>query len=187
MFQNTRITRILFYSNLVVFLFTFFIPNLIRYLAVYPLESVNYQHYQMITSMFTHAGIAHIFFNMLALLSFGPSCEIKLGERNFILFYIVSGIVGALLQLSFTSNPLIGASAAIFGLLAFSTMINPNQKVQIIFFPFVSFKAKWLVSLLILFEIYAAFSNSNDGVGHFAHLGGALTGLVTFIITKFKK
>lgn len=184
MFQKSDLVRKIFYTNIVVFILTILSPSLLNYLAIYPFSNDDFHFYQFITSLFTHGGIIHIGFNMLALLSFGPSCEIDLGEKKFLSMYFIAGFVGAILQLQITGNPLIGASASIFGLLLYSTLLDPNQKLILVFLPFISFKAKWLVSLIVLFEIYSGFFGKADGIGHIAHLGGGLVGVISYVLNK---
>ena len=183
MFQKTNLVRQIFYGNIIFFTFCILFPELFNLFALYPFNNEEFQFYQFLTSIFTHAGPLHLIFNMLGLLSFGPQCEIDLGERKFLSFYFIAGFFGAITQILITPNPLVGASAAIFGLVIYATLLNPNQKMMIIFLPFISFKAKWLVTILVLFELYAAFF-INDNVGHFAHLGGGLIGLITFFLQK---
>lgn len=184
MFQKSDLVRKIFYTNIVVFILTILSPSLLSYLAIYPFSNDDFHFYQFITSLFTHGGIIHIGFNMLALLSFGPSCEIDLGEKKFLSMYFIAGFIGAILQLQISGNPLIGASASIFGLLLYSTLLNPNQKLILVFLPFISFKAKWLVSLIVLFEIYSGFFGKADGIGHIAHLGGGLVGVISYVLNK---
>ena len=76
--------------------------------------------------------------------------------------------------------PAVGASGAVFGLLAAYGMIFPNAEMIMIFFP-VPIKAKYFVLLYAGFELYAGISGTQEGVAHFAHLGGALFG---FILVK---
>lgn len=183
MFQKSKLVRQIFYGNIIFFIFCFLFPELFNIFAIYPFDRSEFEFYQFLTSLFTHAGPLHLLFNMLGLLSFGPQCELDLGEKKFLAFYLIAGFFGALVQISITPNPLVGASAAIFGLIIYATLLNPNQKLMIIFLPFLSFKAKWLVGVFVLFEIYAAFYIS-DNVGHFAHLSGGLIGLITFFLQK---
>jgi membrane associated rhomboid family serine protease len=102
-----------------------------NYLALFPFDSPNFSYYQFITSIFMHAGIAHLLFNMLALISFGPDVENQLGERKFLVFYMIMGLGASLLQMSLSNGALIGASGAIFGVLVYFTMYNPTAKLSL--------------------------------------------------------
>jgi membrane associated rhomboid family serine protease len=186
MFEKTKIVTNLFYMNIIVFVLTIFTPGLFESLAIHPPFTEEFRFYQLITYMFTHGGFLHILFNMFALLSFGPQCEKSLGERNFLLFYFIAGIFGAFAQFLTTDIALVGASASIFGLLIYHTLLRPNDELQIIFLPFISFKAKKLVSVVIIYELLSVIFMPNDGIGHMAHLGGAFIGFIYFFINNKK-
>jgi membrane associated rhomboid family serine protease len=184
MFEKTNLVSKIFYANIIVFILTMIIPGLFENFMIYPLNSNEFSLYQFITSMFTHGGIFHLLFNMFALLSFGPFCENDLGEKKFMWLYIIAGIFGAFIQLLNVEVPLVGASAAIFGLLIYYTMKNPNQELSIIFLPFLSFKAKHIVSVFVIFEALMVISGTQDGIAHLAHLGGGFIGLCGFFMNK---
>lgn len=190
MFRNISDTvKKLFWINVGVFILTVLLQGIFRipvaeYLALYPVHDENFHYYQFITSMFMHGGLMHLLFNMLALVSFGSACEDHLGSKKFLLYYFIMGIFGSCVQLLFTTGPMIGASAAIFGLLIYFTLLHPNDKVSIFPFP-ISFKIKYLTMVFVSIEILSLFSAS-DGVGHFAHLGGGLAGLILYIHDKLK-
>jgi rhomboid-like protein len=183
MFQSSPIVKKLFWANVILFLITLIGQNVLslpitNYLALFPYDSPNFNLYQFISSMFMHANINHILFNMLALLSFGPHVENQLGERKFILFYFIMGIGAALLQMSLTHGAMIGASGAIFGVMVYYTMYSPESKLSLFLLP-IFVKAKNMMIFMILLEIILAFT-VQDGVGHWAHLGGALTGFILY-------
>ena len=77
------------------------------------------QYYRMITSMFVHADIIHLLFNMYALFILGPQVEKYYGRLKFTLIYLISGLLGSVFSLVFASSNTfsMGASGAIFGLL----------------------------------------------------------------------
>ena len=183
MFQSSPIVKKLFWANVILFIITLIGQNvmglpIMNYLALFPYDSPNFNFYQFISSMFMHAGITHLLFNMLALLSFAPQVENQLGERKFILFYFIMGVGASLLQMSLTHGAMIGASGAIFGVLVYFTMYNPESKLSLFLLP-IFVKAKNMMLFMILLEIILAFT-VQDGVGHWAHLGGALTGLILY-------
>lgn len=189
MFQSSPIVKKLFWANVILFLITLIGQNVMsfpitNYLALFPYDSPNFNLYQFISSMFMHANITHILFNMLALLSFGPHVENQLGERKFILFYFIMGIGAALLQMSLTHGSMIGASGAIFGVMVYYTMYSPESKLSLFLLP-IFVKAKNMMIFMILLEIILAFTVQDEivagnGVGHWAHLGGALTGFILY-------
>jgi len=78
------------------------------------------------------------------------------------------------------STPLLGASGAIFGVLAAFATIYPNAKLTILFVPF-PIKAKYLLIFTIVISVYLGYSGKDDGIAHLAHVGGAIVG---FILAK---
>lgn len=82
------------------------------------------------------------------------------------------------------SAPMVGASGAIYGLLASFALLYPNQKIMMIFPP-IPIKAKIMMPLLMLVEFYLGIQNAaGDNVAHFAHLGGALVALILLRVWK---
>lgn len=132
--------------------------------------------FQYITHMFLHANLAHIILNMLVFLSFGTMVEEYFGEKKFIIFYLLSGLGAAFFYiLTGHQGPMVGASGAIFGVIAAAAIIKPNLIVYLFFL--IPVKAKWIVPLIVLFEIYSGLTAGPDNhVAHFAHVGGAITG-----------
>ncbi|MFQ5689789.1 MAG: rhomboid family intramembrane serine protease [Gemmatimonadota bacterium] len=132
------------------------------------------------TYMFLHGGFWHLFFNMLALFFFGPPLERKWGSRFFLRFYLVAGLGGALLSLPLYpligSRLVIGASGAVFGLLLAFAMNWPDAPIYIWgIFPI---QAKWFVSILGAFALYATLLGGRGNVADWAHLGGLATGFL---------
>lgn len=93
MFQNiTPVTKTIIIINVIVFLLSFLLPNLMYHLAAYYPFSQSFKIWQIITHMFAHGGWMHLLFNMFTLLSFGPVLEKVLGDRKFISFYLICGL-----------------------------------------------------------------------------------------------
>ena len=106
--------RRLIVANIVVF-FLKSVAGVERQLAFVPAFFL-YRPWTAVTYMFVHGGIMHILFNMIALYFFGPRVEERLGGRNFLALYFLSGIAGALLSAIFAPGAaIIGASGAVFG------------------------------------------------------------------------
>jgi membrane associated rhomboid family serine protease len=149
----------------------------------------------------------HILFNMFALWMFGRVLESVWGAKRFLLFYLSCGIGAALFhlliqyfrcemllhhieagavinpeQLSGAIASAVGASGAIMGVLAGFAYLFPNTELFIMFLP-IPIKAKWAVGALILFDLLGGtIGVAGDNIAHFAHLGGALTGLIIVYI-----
>lgn len=161
-------------ANTVIFLFTYMNPNLLYYFQFVPVRALS-QPWTAVTYMFAHGGIGHLFFNMLGLFFFGPALESRWGSREFIKFYIICGLGGAALSfLLAPANPIIGASAAIYGIMLAFAMNWPEMPIYIWgIFPI---QARVLVLILAAISLLSAFSGSGGNVAHFAHLGGFAAG-----------
>ncbi|MCY3600427.1 MAG: rhomboid family intramembrane serine protease [Gemmatimonadetes bacterium] len=134
----------------------------------------------IVTYMFVHGGFMHVLMNMLALFFFGPPLEQKWGTRFFLRFYLVTGLGAAafsVLLYSLTGPTImVGASGAIFGILVAFALNWPDAKIYLYFvFPV---PAKWFVAALGAFTLLSTVQGSADGVAHWAHLGGLVTGFV---------
>jgi rhomboid-like protein len=84
------------------------------------------------------------------------------------------------------NSPTIGASGAIFGLLVAFVMLYPDMELMMLFIP-VPIKAKYLVPVYVLIEIYSGLSpTAGDNVAHFAHIGGAIFGFLMIKIWRYR-
>jgi membrane associated rhomboid family serine protease len=142
---------------------------------------VPYNIMTMFTSMFLHGGFLHLAGNMLFLWIFGNNIEDALGHVRFILFYVLSGLVAAVFQLSYDPSsdiPMIGASGAISGILGAYLVLYPFARIKtLIFFFIVELPAVLL--LTIWFFMQVLYSASMNGVAWYAHIGGFIFGLLT--------
>ncbi|MDZ7374878.1 MAG: rhomboid family intramembrane serine protease, partial [candidate division KSB1 bacterium] len=137
--------------------------------------------WQIVTYMFLHGGIFHLLFNLFALWMFGSEVEAELGTRRFFRFYLLSGVGGALLYLLFRAHsyvPVIGASAAIYGVLVGFAVLFPQRMVTLLLFLVlpVNLRAWQLAGLFVGISLLFGVTGTSDGVAHLAHLGGALVG-----------
>jgi rhomboid family protein len=163
-------------------------------LAMFYPTSGYFAPYQIITHMFMHGSISHLFFNMFAVFMFGPPLENLWGPKRFLFFYLITGF-GALflhlfvkyIELNYMgANPLsinvpvLGASGAVFGLLVGFGMNFPNTKLMLLFPP-IPMKAKYFVAGYAVLELFLGLGNFASGVAHFAHVGGALFGLLLIL------
>ncbi len=165
-----------------------------RYFALNPIIGIdqagqpyNFQIWQLFTFQFMHGGFSHIFFNMLMLWMFGMEIENIMGSDKFLVFYLLSGVGGGLLQavvspLLFGGGaPTIGASAGVFGVMLAFAMFFPDRLIYLYFL--IPVKAKYLIGFLVLIEFFSVGNQSM--VAHLAHVGGVLTA-VTFILLDRK-
>ena len=129
------------------------------------------------TYMFVHAGLAHLAFNMFALWTFGPRVEAEWGTRGFTAFYLWSGLGGALTHLILVrSGVLVGASAAVYGVMLAFAMRWPDEEVLV--FGIIPMKTKWFVAWMVAINLALAMASQSGGTGSgiaaIAHLGGLL-------------
>lgn len=170
-----------------------------------PQTVFNFKIWEVFTYMFIHdlGSIAHIAFNMFALMIFGRELESHMGHMNFLIYYLLCGVGAGVIQLMvqgvqfgygyavtggdpmllmshFAQNPIlpvIGASGAIYGLLLAYGMLFPDR-VLLLFFV-IPMKARNAVIFFGVLELYLGIS-STGRIAHFAHLGGLVIGLLYF-------
>jgi rhomboid family protein len=198
MFRSlTPIVRALLYVNLIVYGLEWLTGDwLFAWFALWPLDAdshfgmLPFEPWQLVTYAFLHdrQNLMHLLGNMLALFMFGPDVERTLGGRRFLVYYFACVIGAGLVQLwvehAFTpgAGETIGASGGIFGLLLFYGMVFPQRKLVLLFPPIPWPIPAWLfVTLYSVFELTMGVSGRMQGVAHFAHLGGAATGLLLIL------
>ena len=161
-------------ANVVVFLITIVNPAVRVEFAFIPALAI-YRPWTIVTYAFLHANMMHIFFNMLMLFFFGPRLEERLGSRTFIWFYVLCGIGGAILSFAFSPTAaVVGASGAIFGVVIGFARYWPREDIYI--WGILPIQARMLAFLMVASSLFAGFTGAQDGVAHFAHLGGLVTG-----------
>ena len=145
----------------------------------------------LLTSMFMHGSIMHLFGNMLFLWIFGDNLEHALGRARYIIFYLLTGLIASLAHVIstfvFGDNPFIpslGASGAISGVLGGYLVLYPRRSVRVIMFrmlttvPAVVAIGLWFVFQLIsAFGVIGAGPQSGGGVAFMAHIGGFVAGV----------
>jgi membrane associated rhomboid family serine protease len=142
--------------------------------------------WQIVTANFLHGDWIHLLVNCMVLYSFGPPMEQLLGPRRFAVFFLVAAISGSLLQLLALSLGLslagysLGASTGTSGLVLGFAMAFPRHKMMI--FPIPVPLAAWVcVAGFAAVSLVLAFTGLAPGIGHFAHLGGMLGGLLMIL------
>jgi membrane associated rhomboid family serine protease len=165
-------------------------PLMSKWFALNPITFL-WKPWQLVTYMFMHGGLGHLFFNMYTLFIFGSVLENVWGTKKFLTFYFVTGIGAALVNIgvqyltgSFALT--VGASGAIYGILMGYAMLYPDSMLTLIFPP-VSMKAKWFVLIFAGIELLLGISNNPaDNVAHFAHLGGLIFAFLLIMFWKKK-
>jgi len=133
-----------------------------------------------LTYMFAHAGAWHLLANMYGLFLFGPRVERSLGTKRFTWFYLLCGLGGVVFQMLFIrSGVLIGASAAVFGVMTAYAMQWPDDELALLFT--VPMRSRTLAAGMFGFNIVLGLIGTNvDGMNlaYFAHIGGALVAYI---------
>jgi rhomboid family protein len=148
----------------------------------------------LITSMFMHGGIAHIFGNMLFLWIFGDNVEDRLGHVRYLIFYLVVGILASLAHVistvMFASDqssllvPSLGASGAISGVLGGYIVLHPKRRVTVILFRFLTDVPAYVaIGIWFAFQLISGLGmlgggSQLGGVAYAAHIGGFIAGVV---------
>lgn len=141
----------------------------------------------LITSMFMHGGIAHIFGNMLYLLIFGDNLEDRLGRARYLVFYLACGLIGGLVHVFASAagegayTPALGASGAISGVLGGYLVLFPRKRVRVIFLRMLlNVPALAAIGIWFVFQLISGlgYLGGGGGVAYGAHIGGFVAGVV---------
>lgn len=224
-FSNlTPVVKNLLIINVIFFIATWVLQtsgiSLVRWLSAFYPASTLFRPWQIVTYMFMHANIGHIFSNMLGLLFMGPIVEQTFGSKRFFNYYFFTGIGALVLHFvvqaielhqatgsfyinvntfepqsqqqfqlvqSILTEPILGASGAVFGVLMAIFLFYPD--LEFILFPIpIPVKVKYFVPVYVLYELFSGvMPTQGDSVAHFAHLGGALFGFILIKIWGYKK
>ena len=177
------VTQALLLANIAIyFLDQLLGRTLTVWFALWPIGSGEFWPWQIVSYAFLHGDFNHLLFNMLGLWMFGSELEQVWGQKRYLQFYAASVIAAGLTQLLVNAVlgsgvPTIGASGGLFGLLLAFAMIFPDRIILLFFV--IPMKAKYLVALYGVIELYQGVYVMNSGIAHFAHLGGMLGGLLT--------
>jgi membrane associated rhomboid family serine protease len=180
----TRAVGQLLLINVLVYILSLQMPRLYAEFALVPALVIQ-KPWTLITYQFLHStsGLGHIFFNMLGLFFFGPRLETRLGSRNFLGLYLLSGLVGAVVHILYSALPfsegglaipMVGASAAVYGVLLGYARFWPKDKILLWFV--IPIEIRTAVIGLTLISLWSGLGSVGGNVAHFAHLGGFLGG-----------
>ncbi|AKB29926.1 hypothetical protein MSSIT_3207 [Methanosarcina siciliae T4/M] len=134
----------------------------------------------LVTYIFLHIGLLHLFFNMLVLYFFGTALERRVGNKQLLGIFFTAGVLSAI-GYAFLSQPIfniypnksvVGASGAVYGVFAALTVLEPNIQVYVYFVPM---RLKHALLLFAVFDFLMV--NSSDMIAHTAHLSGLFVGL----------
>jgi membrane associated rhomboid family serine protease len=181
----TPAVKALIIANVVAFLVSMAVPEMILRLGLRPAAVFGGALWQPLTYMFLHGGISHILFNMLSLWMFGVELERMWGTAFFTRFYLVCGVGAAATTLLLSLLPgelgqglyislTVGASGAIYGILMAYALYFPHRQIYMYFiFPV---PVRIFVLIVGAISLFSAMGGPGDGVAHATHLGGLAVG-----------
>ena len=163
--------------------------------ALWPLDAgyaaPPFEPWQLVSYAFLHGSLMHLAFNGFALYMFGPEIERLLGPWRFVTYFVTCVVGAALTQLAVlrvTGSPpvpTVGASGGIFGLLLAFGLAWPRRRLVLVFPP-IPMPAWLFVTLYGLIELYLGVTGTEQGVAHFAHLGGMVAGFVLILYWRVR-
>jgi len=173
--------------------------EMIAWFALWPIHDSPYgegslfRPWQLLTHGFLHDPVEpfHLLFNMFGLYMIGARIEQLLGPRRYLVYYLVCIVGAAAFHLMVDTLdgqdfvPALGASGGLFGVLLAFGMAFPKEKLMLILLP-IPIPAWLFVILYAGCELYLGVSQTTEGIGHFAHLGGMLTGFILMCLWRQK-
>lgn len=159
---------------IVIFIIQLIIPSFTETFMLTP-DALS-RPWQFLTAVFLHGGIAHLLYNLVALLMFGLVLEQTIGSRKFIVFYLLAGIIANIFSfLVYPNQSALGASGAIMGIIGVVAVLKPTMTIWLYSLPMPMFVGAivWIAG-----SVLGIFGFGDQGVGHLAHLSGILVGLI---------
>jgi membrane associated rhomboid family serine protease len=189
MFSLPPVTQALIVANVVAFLAELSLGDaIVAPFALWPLGTPQFMPWQVISYAFLHSGWTHLLFNMLGLYMFGADVERVWGGRRILVYYLTCALSAAVAQLVTSSvtgafYPTIGASGAVFGLLLAFAILFPYRVVMPLFPP-IPMRAPVFAGVYGALELLLGVTGTQEGVAHFAHLGGMAGG---YLVIRYWK
>jgi len=182
-------------ANVIIFGMQLAFTDFTKIFALTPELFMSGAYWQIFSYMWLHGGMLHLTFNMFFLFIFGEVMEHALGARKYISLYIVSGLGSAMFYIFLTglinpgdtillSTEMVGASGAVFGVMAAYGLMFPQNKIWL---PFLlkPLPAITVVFVLAALEFVVGYFALEPGIANFGHLGGIITGaLFTYVLKK---
>jgi rhomboid protease GluP len=138
--------------------------------AKFNLSILDGEYWRLITPIFLHSGIPHLFFNSLSLYYLGPNVEHIYGHKKFLIIYFFAGIMGNVASFAFSPAFGVGASGAIFGLMGALLFFGIEKPII--------FKRGSGMQLIVLFILNIVYGFSVENIDNYAHIGGAIAGFL---------
>jgi len=173
-------------ANIVLFALGYMFPYLQAYMALNPAAVLSGYVWQFVTYMFAHASLSHLFVNMLGLFFFGPPIERKMGSKEFLLYYFLTGTLAGIASFAIFALTgawyimLVGASGALFAVLLAFAVIEPDAMIYL--YGIIPLKAPVMVLGYAGIEIVSQLLNFRSSVAHLTHLAGFVFGWLYFLV-----
>lgn len=176
------VTYILIAINVIIFLMMFlfgYYDSFVDKFATYgPFIRGREEYYRLFTGAFLHADILHILFNSYALYIIGSQIENYFGKVKYLIIYIFSIFTASLLSITFNTNPSIGASGAIFGLIGSLLYFGYHYRI------YLGNVLRSQIIPLVIFNLLIGFLYS--GIDNSAHIGGLIGGALISVALGVK-
>ncbi len=192
--------KTLIVANVIVFLIQMVLPMnwMLEHFALIPAKVIHQGYvWTLVTAGFMHGNVMHILFNMIGLYVFGEMIEKLYGKKWLLLFYFFCLIGSSLMVVGFDAAagrlakeiPTVGASGAVFGLLAAAALLFPNRQLILLlmFIIPVRLKIKWLaIGYLVIWLLgLRAMLEGQSNISHIGHLGGMIFGGGYFLAVRY--
>lgn len=174
--------------NVIFFVIQIIFPPFTDIFVLTPSLALSGYYFQFVTYMFLHGGLMHIGLNMFVFAIFGFPLEQTIGKKKFLTVYMLSGIGSALfyiLVMSGSNISVLGASGAVFGVLAAYAFKYPRQWVYL--FGLFPLPAAVLIVFLLIEEAFLGVFSLQPGIANFGHVGGIITGLLIMAYWRLKE
>lgn len=187
------VVPIIVFLNAVVFVSWHWTSNPLGFMAHNFTVSWNWllegRYWVLLGAVFSHNMLWHLLINMFVLLNFGGPLERILGSSAFLIFYLSAGVLSSLAHASVSSFLLgqpdqlaLGASGAVAGVILVFSLLFPKEKILLL--GFIPIPALFGAVAFVAIDIWGLIAQTKGGglpIGHGAHLGGALTGVIYYL------
>ncbi len=183
--RQRSVSFILVAINVAVFFITYLVPRLTAYMAISPVGLLRYHFFWTpLTYMFAHGGFTHILFNMIFLIFVGPGVEARMGSREFLAYYLITGVLAGLFSVfaylfAGYNVPIVGASGALYAVMLAFAAYFPQARFMV--FYVLPMRAPLALALFAAIDIVSHL-RGGVGVAHLTHLSGLAFGYLYFLI-----
>lgn len=200
--KNSALANLI-YFNVGIFFFAKLLEIICVLFNLNPFSALSYLHltaqtnlllkqpWSLLTYMFLHTDFFHLFFNMICLYGFGKLFLNYFSQKQLVGLYLLGGIGAGICFIAaynffpyfanaVSKSYLLGASGSIMTIILTIALYIPNYEVQLLLIGRI--KLKWIATAMVLISVFNTTS-SNAG-GEFAHIGGALTGILYMYLYK---